>query len=125
MTLRTVLARALVALLLFPLPASAQTLLELEYDPGRDAIVATIAYQGTHPDHRFRVEWDPCREEPGGGRSTAGRLIDLDGDDLAKQDYTVRRRFALSEIGSCRPTQVTLRLGPVSHRTLSVPAAGR
>jgi len=104
--------------------AQAQTILEAGYDPADDALVVEVAYQGTHANHSFRLEWGPCEKSPDGRQTTVARLIDTAGDDLAQRDYRVVQRFDLAGI-ACRPAEVTVRLGPVSNRTVEVPAKGR
>jgi len=111
-------------LALTPLPVAAQTLLEASYDPGRDRLVLEIAYQGTNPNHQFVLEWGACEAGSDGKTTAVGRLIDSDGQDAAREDYQVWRRFDLAGL-SCRPADVTIRLGPVSNRTVSVPAPRR
>jgi hypothetical protein len=103
------------------LPASAANLLDARYDPLRDEILVEIIYRGTNPDHRFSLLWDPCRPSPSGGPPhTAARLVDQQGDDLAREDFHVTRRLSLAGL-PCRPALVTLRLGPVSNATVLVP----
>ncbi|MPZ43111.1 MAG: hypothetical protein GEV05_06875 [Betaproteobacteria bacterium] len=114
---------ALLCWLLVPTPALGQTILGAEYDASSDALVIAIAYQGTNPNHDFALTWDKC-EPTGGGHSVVARLIDHQGKDTAQKDYQVSRRFELSAL-ECRPAEVMVRLGPVSNRTVSVPARGR
>ncbi len=119
------LAWALLApLLAVPSPAMAQTILDAHYSAQRDALVVEIAYQGTNPNHEFSLVWDGCQQAGEGRNVAVGRLIDSQGNDLAKTDYRVRRSFPLAGL-ACRPAEVTIRLGPVSNRTVSVPAAGK
>ena len=80
-----------------------------------DALVVDIAYRGTQPGHPFSVHWGECRPH------TVGRLVDEQGADAAREDFRVRQRFGIASL-DCRPAKVTLRLGPVSHATVSVPA---
>lgn len=104
--------------------AHGQTILDAGYDPATDALVVEVAYRGTHPNHVFRLEWGPCEKSPEGRQTTVVRLIDTNGDDLAQRDYQVVQRFDLASL-ACRPAEVTVRSGPVSNRTVSVPAKGR
>ena len=120
-----VLAWALLAPLLgVPSPAMAQTILDAYYSARQDALVVEIAYQGTNPNHEFSIVWDGCQQAGEGRNVAVGRLIDSQGNDVAKTDFTVRRQFSLAAL-ACRPAEVTIRLGPVSNRTVSVPAAGK
>ena len=121
---RALLAWGLAWLLAWPIASFAQTILGAEYDPATDDIVVQIAYQGTHPDHRFRLDWEECRKDADGRNSAVARMVDQHGDDIARKDYEVTRRFGLSGL-DCRPVEVTIRLGPVSNRTVSVPRRGR
>jgi hypothetical protein len=110
--------------LLLPAAALGQTIVDAAYDASADALIVTIAYRGTNPDHDFALSWDECQPTGNGGHSVVARLIDRQGEDKAQQDYEVRQRFELSAL-ECRPAEVTVRLGPVSNRTVSVPARGR
>jgi len=115
---------ALLCWLLVPAHALGQTILGTSYDASSDALVVDIAYQGTNPKHDFELAWDQCQASGNGSHSVVARLIDRQGEDEAQKDYQVRRRFDLSGL-ECRPAEVTVRLGPVSNRTVLVPARGR
>jgi hypothetical protein len=118
-------ARALAAVLLaLPALASAQNIVDAYYSRDQDALVVEIVYQGTNPKHEFSVAWDACQQAGGGRATVVGRLIDSQGNDAAQQEFKVRRRFPLADL-PCRPADVTVRLGPVSNRTVQVPAAAR
>jgi hypothetical protein len=104
--------------------ARAQTILDAYYSAEQDALVVEIAYQGTNPNHEFSLAWDGCQQAGQGRNVAVGRLIDSQGNDVAKTDFKVRRRFPLAGL-ACRPAEVTIRLGPVSNTTVSVPAAGK
>ena len=107
-----------------PSQALAQTILDAYYSRTQDELVVEIAYQGTNPNHEFSIVWEGCQQAGEGRNVAVGRLIDNQGNDVAKTDYRVRRRFQLAGL-TCRPAEVTIRLGPVSNRTVAVPAAGR
>lgn len=115
---------ALLCGLLLPASGFGQTILDASYDASADAIVVEIAYQGTHPNHDFELSWDKCQKDSSGRQAVVARLIDRQGKDTAQNDYRVHRRFDVSGL-ECRPAEVTLRLGPVSNRTVSVPATRR
>jgi hypothetical protein len=104
--------------------AGAGTLLDARYEVGDNVLVLEIAYQGTNPDHQFVLEWGACQRDPDGTLGAVARLIDSDGHDIAREDYRVSRRFDLSGL-NCRPADVTVRLGPVSNRTVYVPPLPR
>ena len=114
----------LLALLLAPAVATGADILGAFYDPARDALVVDIAYRGTKPNHAFSLEWGECRGEASAPYRTVARLIDRQGQDLAEKSFEVRARFPLASL-ECRPAEVTLRLGRVSHATVFVPAALR
>jgi hypothetical protein len=107
-----------------PSPALSQTILDAFYDRAQDALIVDLAYQGTNPNHDFSLVWDACQPAGEGKHAVVGRLIDNQGNDAAKSDFQVRRRFPLTGLG-CRPAEVTVRMGPVSNRSVSVPAQGR
>ena len=104
--------------LLLACPAHAADILDARYDPASDQISAEIAYRGTNPDHDFSVQWGQCSDAS--PPRVVGRLIDAQGDDIAREDYRVGARIGLEDI-PCRPTIVTLRLGRVSHLDVFVP----
>lgn len=81
-----------------------------------DEIVVDIVYRGTQPGHQFAVEWGPCDET-----GVAARLVDRQGSDIANEEFHVRSRIGLGGL-PCRPAEVTLRLGKVSHARVLVPA---
>lgn len=109
-------AIVIAALALAGLPALAADIVGANYDPAQDAIVVDIVYLGTQPGHKFTVEWGPCSDT-----GVAGRLVDQQGGDLAKEEFHVRSRIGLGGL-PCRPAEVTLRLGKVSHARVRVPA---
>jgi hypothetical protein len=117
-------AWAIACCLAVPAAAQAQTLMEAVFDAGNDALSVEIAYRGTHPNHEFSLDWSSCQQTPDGKRTTVARLVDGQGDDVAREDYRVRRSFSLAAL-ECRPADVTVRLGPVSNRTVHVPARSR
>ena len=112
------------ALLGLPALAAAQSLLDAYYSPAQDALVVEIAYQGTNPNHEFAIVWDACQPTGGGRQAVVGRLIDSQGNDAAQKEFQVRRRLPLADL-PCRPADVTVRIGPVSNRSVPVPSARR
>lgn len=104
------------ALVLAGFPALAADIVGATYDAASDEIVVDIVYLGTKPGHEFTVEWGSCSDT-----GVAGRLVDQQGGDLAKEEFHVRRRIGLGGL-PCRPAEVTLRLGKVSHARVRVPA---
>ena len=122
--MRKLLSHALFVALWAAGSSMGQTILDAGYVASADQLVVEIAYEGTHPDHDFSLAWDACQASSDGRRSIVARLIDNQGSDVARTEYRVRRRFDLAGL-DCRPADVTLRLGPVSNRTVFVPARGR
>ncbi len=119
---RALLLAALVGLGLAPL-ARATNLLELRYEPRTDALLATIAFRGTHRHHDFSVTWGECREslkEPT-QKEIGGLIVDAHGSDFAREDYVVVARFDLSGL-PCRPARITLRTSTGATRTVDVSA---
>lgn len=96
----------------------AADILHARYDAASDQIVAEIAYRGTNADHDFTIQWDRC--QPGDPARLAGRLVDAQGRDVARQDYRITERIALDDM-PCRPAIVTLRLGRTAHTDVFVP----
>jgi len=97
--------------------AAGADILDAHYDAARDQIVAEIAYRGTNADHEFVVEWGRCSAES--PPRLAGRLIDRQGKDAAREDYRVSEEIPLRDM-PCRPALVTLRLGRSAHADLFV-----
>ena len=114
----------LCCLLGLPSAALSQTILDVSYDRAQDALIVDLAYQGTNPNHDFALVWDQCQPAGEGKHNVVGRLVDGQGNDAARSDFQVRRRFPLTGL-ACRPAEVTIRMGPVSNWTVSVPAPGR
>lgn len=118
-----VIAASICALLLALAPATARAanLLGLVYDKTTNELVATIAYDGTNANHRFRLEWGPCQAIPGPVPHDVGAdVIDEQGMDFATREYIVTARFGLGGF-PCRPAFVTLRMGPRINRSVLVP----
>ena len=109
-------------LALAALTAAAADIRDASYDAERDEIVVKIAYRGTNPDHDFTVQWGPCFETGGPPAGVVGRLVDQQGEDIAREEFRVTERIGLGGL-ACRPAVVTLRLGKVSHMRVYVPAA--
>ncbi len=107
--------------LAFSSSASAQNIEELVYDAAAKQLVAKIAYQGTNPDHKFRLQWGPCQAGSGQSPSTAdAEILDDQWADIAQRDFSVQARFDMGGF-PCRPALVTLRMGPRVTRTVLVP----
>jgi hypothetical protein len=103
-------------------PARAADLVSATYDASDDTIVVTVAYQGMTDGHRFSVTWDACDTSGGSPAKVAGRLSDRQGSEPGEKPFQVKARLSLGGL-ACRPAEVTLRLGKVSHQQVFVPAA--
>jgi sporulation protein YlmC with PRC-barrel domain len=109
------MAKALLALALLPGLAAAADILDARYDAAADALVVAIAYRGTQDGHEYELRWGPCLDG-----NIAARLVDRQGMEPAREGFRVTGRFPLKGL-ECRPANVTLRLGRVSHATVFVP----
>lgn len=114
---------AAIALLMLFGEVHAAAILHAQYDPQHDAIVAEIAYRGISAKHEFSVQWSDCDRTSSDVAEVAARLIDRQGAEPADRDYRVTQRFDISPLDSCRPAQITLRLGRGSLATVDVPPA--
>lgn len=101
-------------------PAWTADIREAYYDPTRDELVVEIAYRGTVPDHNFALRWGKCQRGEDKLHGIAARIVDLQGNDEARENFRTQARFGLDTL-ECRPARVTLRLGSVSHETVLVP----
>jgi hypothetical protein len=111
---------AFAAAVLFATQVHAQIIAGAVYDPVRDQLVADLVYQGTNPNHPFSLAWGEC----GGGEppyEVEARVIDKQGDDIADQEFRVRRRFSLQDL-KCRPALLTLRMGRHVFSPVFIPA---
>ena len=118
---RTRLAFAALLLVFAIAPANAGAILGAAYDASRDELIVDIAYRGTTPGHAFVLHFGACRSVDAQTYAANARLVDAQGDEIAIEDFMVRQRYALGGF-DCRPGNLTLRLGPISHVTLNVPA---
>lgn len=111
-----------VLLLLFAaLPAAAANFLNARYDPKEDELVVTLVYRGTNPNHRFSLAWDRCRENSGAAKhAVAGRVLDAQWNDIAREEFTKTVRFPLTDI-PCRPAMATLFTEPDFRISVLVP----
>ena len=83
-------------LLMAALPGSAlaDNFADVHYDAGDDALVVTMQYRGTNPDHRFSLRWGRCKQAPnGGGRQIVAEVIDSQWRDAAQRDFVATTRF--------------------------------
>lgn len=105
--------------------AHAMNVLDLAYDAAADELVVTVAYRGTHADHRFTVTWEACRTLGDDRQEIFGLLHDSDPNDPAKTEFTRTERISLKDL-ACRPAAVTIgSANPLLRRTVNVPAPPR
>lgn len=112
---------ACLAALFYVAPAAAVTVTALTYDGGKDQLVLTIAYRGTHPDHEFKVQWAACTKLNAERMQILGLLVDNQPNDLARQEFTRPMRIDLRDF-SCRPAKVTIRTSAGFFTSVDVPA---
>ena len=55
--------RFALALLLAGGSALADDFGAVAYDPAQDALVVTMVYRGTNPDHAFSLKWGECQQD--------------------------------------------------------------
>jgi hypothetical protein len=111
-----------VVVVAIPRLAVADNFADVHYDAGDDALVVTMQYRGTNPDHRFSLRWGRCKDAPnGGGRQIGAEVIDSQWRDAAQRDFVTTTRFPLRDV-SCRPATVTLRSAPRFYFSVPVPA---
>jgi hypothetical protein len=101
--------------------ASAVTVPQLVYDAAEDQLVLTIAYRGTNPDHRFKVQWAECKRLDDARSQILGVLLDDQADDLARQEFTQQLNVSLEDF-TCRPAKVTIRTSDRFFTSVDVPA---
>jgi hypothetical protein len=94
------------------------------YDAEHDALVVSMIYDGTNPNHTFSLQWGECKQlQPGDVPEIDAEVIDSQYEDVAQNPYTVTVSFPLADLRCQRPANVTLRTAPRFYRTLYVPAA--
>jgi hypothetical protein len=93
------------------------------YDKSADALVITMRYRGTNPNHNFSLKWGECRTDQADELPTVSvEVLDDQFEDSAQQDFKKTTRFSLAEL-PCRPAILTLRTAPRFIYTLTIPAA--
>ena len=89
-----------------------------------DQLIATMIYDGTHPNHHFTIKWGPCRksnQDQQTHQTIDVNLLDDDGNDAATKTYTELVTISLANL-SCRPATVTLWTPPNFDRSIDVPS---
>jgi len=92
------------------------------YDPHGDALVVTLQYDGTNPDHGFTVKWGSCKSDASAGPQLTAEVLDSQWNDAARKTFTKKVRFALGSV-PCRPARVTLYTAPHFEITVGIPKA--
>ncbi len=93
------------------------------YDRAKDALVVTMTYRGTNPNHTFSLQWGACKDTHGDSQhAIEAQVLDSQWQDAARRDYTQTAHFSLAGV-SCRPAVVTLRSAPRFYYTVHIPAA--
>jgi hypothetical protein len=92
------------------------------YDKSADALVITMRYRGTNPNHNFSLKWGECRTDQADELPTVSvEVLDDQFEDSAQQDFKKTTRFSLADL-PCRPAILTLRTAPRFIYTLTIPA---
>jgi hypothetical protein len=116
-------ALTLAAAVSFPIPtARADSFGRVFYDKSADALVITMRYRGTNPNHNFSLKWGECRTDQADELPTVSvEVLDDQFEDNAHQDFKKTTRLSLADM-PCRPAIVTLRTAPRFIYTLTIPA---
>jgi hypothetical protein len=111
-----------VALCLSIIPATqAATFSSVDFDPGKNELIATMTYDGTNPNHQFSVQWGTCRKLGNdGNHQIVANLLDNQWDDTAQQTFTTTVHVSLAGM-NCHPALVTLRTAPKYEFNVQVP----
>lgn len=102
----------------------ADTFASVHYDAQHDALVATMIYRGTNPDHAFTLQWDACPDKTDSRKlyEIGVEVLDAQWRDAALRSFRKVAHFSLSTL-LCRPAEVTLRTAPRFRYTIVVPQA--
>ena len=105
--------------------AMADTFGPVRFDSKSDAIVVTMRYEGTNPNHHFSIHWGPCRKLRDQLHGPAPKFIDLgviddQGNDAAQRSYTRTLRIPLTGM-ACRPATVNLWTSYNQHASIHIP----
>jgi len=103
--------------------AQADIFSRVTYDGRKDELVITMRYRGTNPDHTFSLQWGQCKDTVGSQLyQIVADVLDSQGQDEERADFTKTTRFALTEL-RCRPATLLLRTAPGFNYILLIPAA--
>ena len=102
--------------------ARADNFVEAHYDARGDALVVTMRYRGTNPEHKFTVEWGPCKPADNDPRvkQISATVLDDQWNDAANSPFKKTARFSLADV-SCRPAEVTLHTAPRFYYLVKIP----
>jgi hypothetical protein len=111
-----------VALCVLSAPAArAATFSAVDFDPGRNELIATMTYDGSNPNHQFSVQWGTCRKLGNdGNHQIVAVLLDNQWDDTAQQTFTTTVHVSLAGV-NCHPALVTLRTAPKYELNVQIP----
>jgi len=97
------------------------TFSSVEFDPGRNELIATMTYDGSNPNHQFSVQWGTCRKLGNeGNHQIVAELLDNQWDDTAQQTFTTTVHVSLAGV-NCHPAFVTLRTAPKYESSVQIP----
>jgi hypothetical protein len=114
-------ASAAALCVLMAAPAQAATFASVDFDSGKNELIAKMTYDGTNPDHRFSVKWDKCRKlGDQGNHQIVAQLLDDQWDDSAQQTFTTTVHVSLAGL-DCHPVLVTLRTAPNYEYSVQIP----
>ena len=111
-----------VALCVLSAPAAqAATFSSVDFDPGKNELIATMTYDGSNPNHQFAVQWGTCRKLGNdGNHQIVAVLTDNQWDDTAQQTFTTTVHVSLAGV-NCHPALVTLRTAPKYEFNVQIP----
>jgi len=93
----------------------------ISYDAASDELVIVVNYSGTNADHQFTMNWGECQTKDDNQHELFGELIDQQGTDAARQEFSKTVRISLANL-DCRPATVTIRTAPRFLATVNIPA---
>ncbi len=101
--------------------SEADDFVSVQFDARRDVLVARMLYDGTNPNHRFKIKWGSCdRLGNDKGYQLSADVTDDQWNDTTARTYTKTVLFSLASV-TCRPVDITLRTAPRFFYTVHVP----
>lgn len=101
--------------------ALADNFSNVHYDARGDQLIVTMLYRGTNPNHKFSLQWGPCKDWKGGGHEIEANVLDSQWQDAAQKNFKTTMHFSLADL-NCRPARLTLRTSPQFYYTVQIPA---